>query len=482
MARAAARPYDRRPTTSLPSGGVSAPAHTPPSTGEPIAVQGRPVAILDHALPYLGPATAALLGLVALGRRSLDVDESSVVVAARGSFSDVVERALSDDPARAGYLTLVQPLVDWNDAEHWLRLPSVVAAVIAAIAIYRLGRRLAGRRAGASASLILATSMGVVMLSRSAGPLTLALAAMLVSSALFARAIERGSVLWWAVYAVSAALLPLTHPIAASALAAQVVALVFARREVELRYAVPAVAVAVVECALFLTAATVDRADTIDGAGPLELGDVGRGVARALGWSPVVVALAVWGAIVLARRSNGGSGLWRAVLVVGLAVGPLVAVLVAGAALPVYPELALTVAAGGVALAAGIGLVGIGDRNLRLAAGATVAAVAVVALGTAVLRDAPENWRRAARLVRASATPRDTVVVIPERARAAFAYYAPELRLSRTGRGNAVLVVIQGDPQLASRAARLVVPAPRYALLSQWNAGTDVVVQRWVRP
>ena len=115
---------------------------------------------------------------------------------------------------------------------------------MAAIAAYRLGRRLAGRHAGAAASLILASSLGVVLLSRTVGPLALALAAMLLSSALFARAVERGNVLWWAVYAVSAVLLPLTHPIAASALFAQIAAVVVARREVELRLAVPAVAIA----------------------------------------------------------------------------------------------------------------------------------------------------------------------------------------------------------------------------------------------
>ncbi len=461
---------------------VSAPAHTPSSTGEQIAVEARWIAILDRALPYLGPLVAAVLGLVALGRRSLDIDEASVLVAAHGSFSDVLGRALSDDPARAGYIALIQPIARQDDAEIWLRLPSVVAAVVAATAAYRLGRRLAGRHAGAASSLILASSVGVVLLSRSAGPLSLALAAMLFSSALFARAVERGNAVWWAAYAVGAALLPLTHPIAISALAAQVAALAVARREVDLRLAVPAAAIATLESGVFLAAAVVDRADAPDGAGTLELADVGRGVARALGWSPIVAALAVWGAILLVRRSRQGRGLWKAVLVTGLAIGPLVALLVAGVALPVYPVPSLTVAAAGLSLAAGVGLVAVTDRALRLAAAAAVAVVAVAALGTAVVRDPAENWRRAARLVRASATPRDTVVVIPERGRAPFSYYAPELRLSRVGRGAAVFVVIDGDPALAATTARQVVTPPRYALLTQESAGSGVVVQRWVRP
>jgi mannosyltransferase len=440
------------------------------------------LALLDRVLPYLGPGLAVVLGAVALGRRSLDVGEAAAVAAAQGSFSDVVERALSDDPARAGYLALLQPVVAWNDTEHWVRLPSVAASVVAAIAVYRLGRRVAGRHAGAAASILLATSLGVVLLSRTVGPLALALAAMLVSSALFARAVEQGSVLWWAVYAVSAALLPLTHPIAAAALGAQILALVAARREVNLRLAVPAIGVATLECAFFLAAAAIDRANAVDGAGPLELDDIGVGVGRAVGWSPVVAGVAVWGAIVLFRRAEPARGLWKPVLVGGLAVVPLVTVLLAGIALPVYPRTALTVAAGGVCLAAGIGLVSIRDRALSLVSIGAVAVVAVAALATAATGETREDWRAAGRIVQAKTTARDTVVVLPARARAAFAYYAPEIRTSLVGRGEGVTVVVAGDPKRAVAGARQVVAPPRYALLSEEPAGSRVVVQRWVRP
>jgi hypothetical protein len=277
--------------------------------------------------------------------------------------------------------------------------------------------------------------------------------------------------------------LPLTHPIAASALAAQLAAAAVAWRELDLRLAVPALGIATVECGLLLAAAALDRADAPDAAGPLVLGDVGAGLGRALGWSPVVAALAVWGVIALHRRSGPGSGRWKAVLVAGLAVMPVLFVLAAGVVLPVYPRTALTVAAGGLALGAGIGLFAIADPGVRLATGAALAVVAVAALATAAARDQPENWRAAARLVQARATAKDTVVVMPERARAAFSYYAPSIRLSRVGRGDAVFVVVAaGDPRQARRSGRGVVSPPRYALLSEEHAGDDLVVQRWVRP
>ena len=461
---------------------VSAPAHTQTPSDESVAMAGRLVAVLDRALPFSGPALAAVLGLAALGHRALVVDEASLLAAAQASFSDVVGRAISEDPARAGYLALLQPVVSHGDSELWLRLPSVIAGIVAATAAYRLGRRLAGRYAGAAASLVLASSVGVVSLTRSVGPLAFALAAMLVSSALFARAVERGNTFWWVAYALSAVVLPLTHPIAVSALAAQLVAAAFAWRKLDLRLAVPAFGIAVVECGLLLVAAGIDRADAPDGAGPLELGDIGAGAGRALGWSPVVAALAIWGIVSLYRRSADGEGRWKAALVAGLALMPLVFVLGAGIVVPVFPRTALTVAAGGLSLGAGIGLVAITDRGVRLASGAALAVVAVAALATAAARDQAENWRAAAQLVRANASAKDTVVVLPERARAAFSYYAPELRLSRIGRGDAVFVVIAGDPGQATRSGRGVVSPPRYALLSEEHAGSDLVVQRWIRP
>jgi mannosyltransferase len=461
---------------------VSVPANTANPAGRSDDFVGRTLEATDRVIPYLGPALALTLGLVGLGRRSLDVDEATAVAAAQGSFSDVVERALSDDPARAGYLALLQPVVERNDAEIWVRAPSVLAAFIAAFAAYRLGRRLAGRRAGAAASIILATSIGVVELSRSVGPIALALAAMLLSSAFFARAVERGNAMWWAVYAVSAALLPLTHPIAASALVAQLAALAVARREVDLRLALPAAAVAVLESGLFLTASVLDRRDAVDGAGPLELVDLGVGLGRGIGWNVLVAGLAVWGIVTLYRASTNGEGRWKPVLVAGLALVPLVAVLIGGIALPVYPRAALAVCAGGVALAAGIGLVAIPDRSHRIAIALATGAVAIATIATGALREPPEDWRRATELARNETTPRGTVVVLPERARAAFAYYAPEVRIGRVGRGEAVVVVVAGDPARATAAARTVVSPPRYALLSQEPAGSGLVVQRWVRP
>ena len=291
---------------AVPSVRVSAPAHTQTPSDESVAVAGRFVAVLDRALPFLGPTLAAVLGLVALGRRALVVDEASLLAAAQGSFSDVIDRAISDDPAGRATSRCSSPSSQAGDSELWLRLPSVLAGIVAAAAVYLLGRRLAGRYAGAAASLVLASSVGVVSLTRAVGPLAFALAAMLVSSALFARSVERGNALWWAVYALSAVLLPLTHPIAVSALAAQLVAAAFAWRG--------ASSTAARACrrspsrsssagsSSSLPGSTAPMPPTVRARSSSATDRAGVG--RALGWSPVVAALALWGIVSLYRGST----------------------------------------------------------------------------------------------------------------------------------------------------------------------------------
>ena len=275
----------------------------------------------------------------------------------------------------------------------------------------------------------------------------------------------------------SAAVLPLTHPVAASALAAQVLALVVARREVELRARCPAVAIATLESLFFLTASVIDRADAVDGAGSSSCRTSWSGSQRSAG--------ARWGSRGVGNRharptsSNDGRGLWKPALVTGLAAMPLVAVLAAGTVLPVFPREALTVAAGGIALAAGIGLLAIPDRELRLASRAAVTAVAIAALVTAAARSA-EDWRSRGRLVESRATPRDTVVApsaAGRRSRTTHRMSGRARSVEARRCSSSPPVTPRWPPRVHAGSSRR--PA---TLLWQEQAGTRLVVQRWVRP
>ena len=85
--------------------------------------------------------------------------------------------------------------------------------------------------------------------------------------------------------------------------------------------------------------------------------------------------------------------------------------------------------------------------------------------------------------VSASRGGRETVVVVPERSRSAFAYYAPFVRVHPVARRDGAWVaVVAGSAAEAAEVARPFVTTPRYALLRQFRYGEGLRLQHWVRP
>ena len=176
-------------------------------------------------------------------------------------------------------------------------------------------------------------------------------------------------------------------------------------------------------------------------------------------------------------------GRWRGVLVAALIAAPLVALLLAQLALPVFTG-ALVLCAPGVALAAGAAA-----PLLAPVRGLVWAGVALLLVSSAVttadrLREPPDqDWRALVAAVKRVRGGNETVVVVPARARAVVAYYAPYLPLIGHVRGSGGWVAVVADtPDGAIAAARPVVRTPRYALLRQFAYGDGLRLQHWVRP
>ena len=169
---------------------------------------------------------------------------------------------------------------------------------------------LLGRVAGLVAGVALAANAGVVEASREARPYALGLLGIVVATLLFVFALERGGGWRWVAYAVAAALLPLTHPLAASVLAAHGAALIARRDRADLRRAGVALLAGTVVAALLLAWMAADRFDAPDGAGALDLERLGRGLAQPAGWNPVLVVAAIVGLVALfgARRCRPDPG------------------------------------------------------------------------------------------------------------------------------------------------------------------------------
>ena len=118
-------------------------------------------------------------------------------------------------------------------------------------------------------------------------------------------------------------------------------------------------------------------------------------------------------------------------LVAGLIVAPVVATLLAAAVVPVYMG-ALVLCAPGIALAVGAVAPILARTHGLLWAGVALLAVAGAAtIGWRLTRPATEDWRALAAAVERVRQPPETVVVVPDGARAAFAYYAPDVRVMR---------------------------------------------------
>ena len=445
-----------------------------------LAAAHRVAARASGLVVLIGPLLALGLGALLLGRRPLTVDEADAVAAATGRFGNVVEHTLEHDPARAGYVALLQPVVQLDDGERWLRAPSVVAAGVAALLVYFVGRALAGRLAGVAASVALATAGPVVSVSQQGRPYALAMAAVVLSTALFVLALRRGHPALWGVYAAGSALLPLTHPAASAAVLAHALSLAVAVPRPPLRLALPALGFVALENALLLAAFALDRNEAP--AAALTLVGIGEGLARTAGWNPVLAGLAVWGvAALVLRRVHGGTP-WSGALLAGLALFPLLGVLLASLAVPVFPATALVIGAPGVALAAGAGIAALPVPWWRFAAGAAAGITAAAGVAAWYAGAPAQDWQDAARFVSAAAERGETVVVVPERARAAFGYYAPQQGLSLRARGDGAWVVVGSAAADPRRAARAVVETPRYALLEQRRFGEALVAQHWVRP
>jgi hypothetical protein len=226
-------------------------------------------------------------------------------------------------------------------------------------------------------------------------------------------------------------------------------------------------------------------ADRFDAPGNdgLDLEGLARGLAHPFGWNPVLLLAAIAGIVSLARARDADAGSWRLVLVSTLIAAPVVATLVAAVALPLHAG-ALVLCAPGIALAVGAtapllspvrGLVWTGLALLLVSSAVTIA----VRLST----PPAEDWRALATAVRRVRGPKETVVVLPERSRAAFAYYAPYVAVIGRARGEgAWIAVAASTPDAAIAAARPVVRTPRYALLRQFRYGDHLRLQHWVRP
>ena len=299
-------------------------------------------------------------------------------------------------------------------------------------------------------------------------------------------ALERGGGWRWIPYAVVAAALPLTHPLAASVLAAHGAALIALRERPDLRRAGIALVAGTVVAGALLAWMAVDRFDAPDGAGTLDLGRLGRGLVASDRCEPRARDRGRGRPL---RRSSAVPrcplGRWRGVLVAALIAAPLVALLLAALALPVFTG-ALVLCAPGLALAAGAAA-----PLLTPVRGLVWAGVALLLVSSAVATADPPAPPARPGLARARGgreararrqrDGRRRAASAPGRS---FAYYAPYLPLigqrqggRRLGGGRRRHAGRSRSPRRARSFARR---GTRCCASSAYGDGLRL--QHWVRP
>jgi uncharacterized membrane protein len=154
---------------------------------------------------------AALLGLIALGRRSFWLDESVSVTLARLDLGDLLHVLRTREGNMSLYHLLLSGWTQLGDSELVARSLSVLAVTATVPLTYLLVKRLVGERAALGAGLLMALNPMAVHYAQEARGYALALLLVTASVYLFVRALEGHGWGAWIAYGAVAALAGYAH-------------------------------------------------------------------------------------------------------------------------------------------------------------------------------------------------------------------------------------------------------------------------------
>ena len=162
----------------------------------------------------LVPALATfLIGMWRIDRPSFWRDESVTVLVSSQSLADIVAYIRNTDAVHGAYYLLMHLVTVLGQTELIARLPSALAAALAAVGIAVIGRRLVSTRAGLLAGLIFALLPVVSRYAQEARSYSIVSAVAALATYLLLRALSTTTAraTWFAAYAVSVAALGWLH-------------------------------------------------------------------------------------------------------------------------------------------------------------------------------------------------------------------------------------------------------------------------------
>jgi mannosyltransferase len=346
--------------------------------------------------PLLAAAVVVVvLGLPRLGRRPLWLDESYTV----GATHDLVATWRGSGGTMALYYLLMTPVTQISTDRAWVRLPSLLFAALAVIAVHEVGRLIGGRRMGAMAAGILAMTWAVSRFGIEARSYSLALLLVSLSwlglvGAVRAPSDTASQGRWWRLFVVATILAPLAHGLAAVQFVSQVAALLLAPdRRRWLRACVPVGAALAVEGMVLFSIGAGEVADWIEPLHGAQMASLlhmllGRELDLWLISALVVVAAAL---AVVGFRSRPRPDAWLQVVPVFWAAGGPVVILAISVVRPYAEPRYVLSAVPGVALLVGGLLARLRPARLGVVVWLVVAATLLLDQPR-ITSTAPEDW------------------------------------------------------------------------------------------
>lgn len=369
---------------------------------------------------------AAVLGLIALGRRSLWMDEAIDVSYSGLPWTDLIRTAFHQEASQALYLLLLKPWLALTSTDEWVaRLPSVVFAASAAGVLVALGIRLfQSRFVGLGAGLLLATNVMSVSWSQQVRQYALAMFLAVVVTYLFVWAVESNRLGPWLVYGAVGGIAIYAHFFVGLVVAGHVLALIvlWQRRAAEM-WAISAgltllIALPAFDFVLYHDAGQVDWIQDVS------YQVVRSAVHQAAGGSWLLPAIAAVGLVLLVVEAlRRRSFAWRYALVASWLVVPLMLASAISYFKPILVERNLIVSLPALSLAAAYALSRLGRRA------GSLALVIVVAAGLTSIRDwyrepYGEDWRSAVHHVEQARRSSDQLLTYPWWLERPVGYYA----------------------------------------------------------
>ncbi len=206
---------------------------TEPGESTAVVMETGGVSVLSRRLwLVLAIALASALRLYRLGTKSFWLDEATSAVLAQANRHIFVGAIIHRQANMVLYYLLLRGWIRLGNSEFVIRSLSVIAGVAAIPAIYLLGSRLFGPRAGRVAALLLSVHAFHIRYSQEARAYSLFMLLAIVSSLLFLRSLEHPSRKNWAAYVLASTLMVYAQVFGGWVLLAQWISLFFLLREI----------------------------------------------------------------------------------------------------------------------------------------------------------------------------------------------------------------------------------------------------------